>query len=131
MESRPEIARGWLIELQDWNGASRVCRGCDTREEAIRESRALRDWHARNGMRMGRVRARRALARDLYPQRCVSFDADVCPYAGDGSADSCTCRSVSQLWPAVTDRSAAPSRAYRTPPDSIGPHLRQRQPPAR
>jgi hypothetical protein len=108
MENLPQVAGGWLVELQDWNGASRVCGGSDTREEAIRESRALRDRYARNGMPMGRVRARRALARDLYPQRCVSFDADVCPYVGNGSADSCTCRSVSQLWPAFTDRSAAP-----------------------
>ena len=107
MENLPQVAGGWLVELQDWNGASRVCGGSDTREEAIRESRALRDRYARNGMPMGRVRARRALARDLYPQRCVSFDADVCPYAGEGGADSCSCRSVSQLWPAVTDRSAA------------------------
>ena len=103
----PQVAGGWLVELQDWNGASRICGGSDTREAAVRESRALRDWHAQNGMRMGRVRVRRALVDDLYPQRCVAFDADRCPYADEGSAGSCTCRSVAQLWPKSTERSTA------------------------
>lgn len=102
VQPRPTVAAGWLVERVE-SGEAYLCRGADTREQALSKAKWLRDFHREYRMSAGRVRVRRVLVQDLAPQHCPGHRMSECPW-GDGSvqAEHCSCGRIEQLWPRAT-----------------------------
>lgn len=98
---RPAVARGWLVERVE-RGTAHLCRGANTRDEAISQANWLRDYHRDYRMKVGRVRVRRVLVQDLNPRHCPCYAESECPYGFGSNRDCCRCNPITQLWQHVT-----------------------------